>query len=1369
MVQPVRPRYALSLLTIPILVLMWSCVQPSLNRQDAVVDSRTALSPRLTLEAAPQTGPTTPVLRPRPLPIPTLRRGVNLGVRGYVTAVGGAGRDVAGSANVRPKEVYLPGVTVHLQNPAGGGKSKTAVTDLSGRFTLYAPAVGRYHLCWTSRVYGTGCDARFISVDGQQPQFVSAVRIVLPARAGFVAMTGRVTTADGGIARTFDPMLNINSFATVSLDLGAGRRPVQVYVNNYGDYLLPYVPVKQRVNLTAAIENAKFAQEIRPEARIESRPLHVVNLRFANHRPTVDPLIVSDAANRRVQNATPGSTVFLEANGRDADGDALSYAWFVGEGHGKIVQSNGRKMEWELPQPPGRYTAEVVAYDNKGGYSRGAVAVLSGAAGIPFTGIVVNPFGAPVPGAAIDIVGNPVVVTDGNGRFQTNVRQADRYVLNIRKQGFALNSRVYDRAVTGGRWILRPAQVVMVNPTVDTPISHQRGERDCPGPDAVRAGRGPAGDSLNVPQWQDGKGNAVDPPFWFRGPRPAIQLTRQTARAVVQPRPERGEQVILPGDLKVPGCGPGIRVTLKANTILDRDGKPATTPFPASISTIDVLSPQQMPGDDTVVPLGGGGAFLQSFGAGSLDLPDGFTLRPGATADISIPVDRARRGGVASPLPPTMPLLAYDEQRGLWVEEGVLTLTGAPGAQAYTGSVKHFTTYNADTFFGAGAACVRVFSPTLPGQYDLEVIAPYPDGTPHYKKYPIDNVSSTEHVIYNLTPNMNLSITPMTQGPNPNVLGFYIVNSGLPESPVSSPNPPPLTPQGYTSCNNFVVLKVGNAPDSPMGGEFLHGIGYIDAANLGFDDLTAAAPTGNALRDAVVNASRNYNTQVDPNNERTTFADWKTKNGFDQNPNVTVSIASPGAGEFVAQYANSGDLGFGRDMHCLKRINGDVACYVTNYGTGYINTPPGGGTADQDDANAAGQRATVLNPVTGNSAEVATVAMEYSPIENDGVGDKVVKFYVYKKGLPSYGRSISANLDGRGERPLPQLCMVCHGGSIPSQSGGVGAFNTAAQVKLGARFVPFDHRFFTFPTVPAGLDRAAQETAFKDLSEKIAAVAPPGPATDPIVELISGLYNGGGSATQILNFNVPGWVNGASAAAPNQSAFYQNVLANACRTCHTSQPYSQLQFNTSDKFVNLNGLGANNRLMLGTAQLRVCGDYVMPHALRTHDIFWDNYWDVASWGAPPTPYRTQFQNFGNGLGGATWSSTLCTSFLSPLPSTPSVFYTNTIQPLWNGKCVSCHVAGGVASFMSLVDGLSHAELLAGRVIPFNDSPAAGGNELLRRLAFTDPRDPSFDPTESDRMPKGCIVPPAVPGPGQLPCLQQFDIDRIKAWIRNGAT
>ncbi|MFL6313351.1 MAG: carboxypeptidase-like regulatory domain-containing protein [Terriglobales bacterium] len=1290
----------------------------------------------------------------------------SLAVRGYITATGRFGQpaavDVTNAVAIGKggsKDVYLPGVNVFLQDAVTRKMSKMVKTDLSGRFTLFAPQVGRYHLCWKSTVYGAGCDSRFISA-GTQPVFISAVNIPLKGRAGFVAMVGHVTTADGTIPRTFDPMLNINSFATVSLEDAKGNQLSQVYVNNYGDYLLPAVPAKQKVKVTTAIESAKFSQEILPDAKIEAAAFNVLNLRFENHRPQLEPLIAADAGNKRVQNPAPGSKIFVQARARDVDGDPLSYAWFIGEGQGKLVQSNGPKVEWELPNTPGRYTAEVVAYDNKGGYDRAVVAVLAGAAGVPFTGIVVTPAGTPVPHASIEIVGNPVVNTDAAGRFQTTVKEADRYVLNIRKAGFALNSRVYDRAITGGRWILRPAQVVTIDPTRNVSIAHKRTERDCPGPDSLHAGLGAAGNSLTIPQWQDGKGNVTDAPAWWDGPRSVAELK---TRNVSNSQGSREHPVLLPRQLKLPNCGPGITVEIPANSILDASGNPATAAFQVGISTIDVLSPQQMPGDDSVVPKAGGGAFLQSFGAGSLDLPTGYKLKPGATATITIPVDRARRLGAGSALPPTVPLLSYDETKGLWIEEDVLTLSAGPGVQSYSGKVRHFTTYNADTFFGAGAACVRIFSPSLPGAYDLEAITPYPDGTPHYKKYPIDNTTSTEHVIYNITPNVNISLTPMTQGPNPNILGFYIVNSGPPESPVNSPNPPPLTPQGYTSCNNFVVFKIGSAPDSPVGGEFLHGLGYIDAANLGFDDLTTAGPTGNALRDAIVAASRNYNTQVDPNGDRDTFAKFKTKNGFDQNPNNPVTVAAPGAGEFVAQYANSGDLGFGRDMHCLKKTNGDVACYVTNYGNGYVNTPPGGGTDDHDDANAAGQRSTVVNPVTGNSAEVATVAMEYSPIENDPAGDRVVKFYVYKKGLAGYARSISANLDGRGERPVPQLCMICHGGLIPSQSGGVPAFTTAAQAKLTARFLPFDYRFFTFPNNPANLTKTDQDPSFKNLNEKIVNSAPPAGTTDPIHEVVSALYNNGASTTQIPNADVPGWVNGVAPAAINQSGFYQGVVANACRTCHTAQPYAQLQFNSSDKFINLAGvtsplpLGANNHLMLGTAQLRVCGDYVMPHALRTHDIFWDNYWDIPSWGAPPTPYSTQMQNFGNGVGGPTWKTGLCTSFVSGLISTPSQFYQQSIQPIWNGKCVACHISGGIAPF-SLVDGVSFNQLhLNGRVAPPNDNDNSGG--LLQRITGAGP---------GSKMPLACVAPPTPPGPGQFPCLEQSDIDKIKAWIRNGA-
>jgi hypothetical protein len=1263
-------------------------------------------------------------------------------VRGYIAVRPAAkNADIAAVFIPAGKDIYLPGVDVYLSDPQTNQTSNTVRTDLSGRFTVFAPQAGRYHVCWKSPVYGAGCDSRFISV-GNRPQFVSTVRIQLPVRPRFVSIAGHVVNADNSVPRTFDPMFNINSFATVRLDNTKGVRLAEVYVNNFGDYLLPYVPVRQEVNITASIESANVRQQVLPGARIEAAAMSRVNLKFENHRPRLNPLVAFDSvSNRRVQNGTPGSTLKLQATARDLDGDPLKYAWFAGEGQGSVLQNTGPTTSWQLPSAPGRYTIAVVAYDGKGGYDKAQLSVLATGGGVPFGGIVVDTAGTPVAGAEVEIVGNPVVNTDARGRFNTNVKESFRYVLNIRRTGFALNSQIYDGGITGGRWVLRRAQIVTVDPTHDIRVVHERSPRDCPGPDSVRAGSGVAGNSLDIPEWQDGKGNAIDAPGWWKGPR-SVRAGQNTPIVAVNNRMDAKDQgqpepVILPRQLKFAPCGRGVSVDIPANSILDAQGNPASGPIQVAISTIDLLSPQQMPGDFSAVGNAGAGR-MESFGAGSLDLPAGFTLKSGSPATVTIPVDRSRLiGGV---LPPTVPLLSYNEQKGLWMQDDTLTLTTVSGVKAYVGQIKHFTTFNADTVLVAGAACLRVFSPSLPGQYDLEAITPYPDGTPHYKKYPIDNTSSTEHVIYNITPNANISLAPMTQGANSQLLGYYIVNSGPPENPSHAPDPPPGPP--YTTCQNFIILTVDGAPESPFGGEFLHGLGYLAAENLGFDDLTTAAPTGNALRDAIVQASRNYYASADPLSQRTTFADFKSKNGFSANPNT------PAAGEIVARYANSGDLGFGRDMHCLKQTNGDVACYVTNYGTGYNNSFPGDGTPDTDDAQAAATRSTVAG-----STEVATVAMEYTAIENDGA-DRAVKFFVYKLALPGYARSISANLDGRGERPVPQLCMICHGGAIPNQSGNplVPVFGSAADVKFNSRFLPFDYRFFTFD--PAA-SKVSQDPSFKALNEQIVNAAPPAGVTDPIHEVVSGLYNNGAATAQVPNFVVPGWATGVSPNAPGQANFYTGVIANPCRTCHVAQAFPELQFNTSDKFINVNNPGfANNKLMLGTAQFRVCGDYTMPHALRTHDIFWNVYpWNVADWGPPPTPYYQQLQTFGDGIGGSTWKAGLCTSFVSGTVHSPSFFYEQSIQPIWSSKCVACHITGGIAPF-SLTEGDSFSNLVDGtRVIAGNDSAGT----LLQRITAT----------SGIRMPQNCFHPPAPPN-GNFPCLDQTDIDKIKAWIRSGA-
>ncbi len=90
-----------------------------------------------------------------------------------------------------------------------------------------------------------------------------------------------------------------------------------------------------------------------------------------------------------------------------------------------------------------------------------------------------------------------------------------------------------------------------------------------------------------------------------------------------------------------------------------------------------------------------------------------------------------------------------------------------------------------------------------------------------------------------------------------------------------------------------------------------------------------------------------YYAAIDPNNKKTTLANWKAENGFGTGTNPQADLP--------AVYLNNADLGFGRRMYMITHADGRVASYVENY-------------ANLDDA---------LNP-TGTNL-LATVAMEFAP------------------------------------------------------------------------------------------------------------------------------------------------------------------------------------------------------------------------------------------------------------------------------------------------------------------------------------------------------------------------------------------------------
>lgn len=1186
-------------------------------------------------------------------------------VRGYIAMPGQL--KIPQKTKAEPQaDIYIPGVKVYLfdpvsQSPAGASTQ----TDLSGRFSAYADKPGVYRLCWSGTGYQDGCSDQTYTMNGV-PVYADTHHI-LPA-ADFetsILISGDVKFADDTLTRWLSPHLGANVFAKVKV-LGEDNTPVfkTVAVNTHGQFVLPKVPVQKKLTLVAEIEDAKVTQEV---LSVATAPYPRFTLVFDNHRPKLRPLIARDSQGRRVKVATPGQTLGIVARTQDEDGDALEYYWDIQPTAGNLNVTAPGKLEWKVPNAPGQYPLRLTVGDKNGGYATEALWMrVADKVTIGFSGRVDSPSGAAVSGALVEIVGQKpgnnnfnrrVVQTDANGFFSVDVADSERFVMNIRKPGYGLMSQVYQRSIEGGRWTLYPAQVMTdIDPTKPIVIEHKRDPRDCSGPPSTRTNWSRYPD-LAKPQWQDGKGNVIAPPS-----KQKLGVTPPGLLALKTPEGETRS--------KYP-CNRGIKVEIPANALLDKNGNPPPGKVTVALTTIDLNSPMQMPGDNSATSMGGSAVYMESWGAGTIDIYDAnreySQIAPGKTARVTIPIDRAQLEAGFNP-DPTIPMLTYDEDAGIWREDGKGVLQG----DVYVAKRTHFSPINADKL-KVEPACVRIVSPTLPPTFPLEFHIPNANGAPTIRVETFSSAAPADNMIINLPTNTNIVLVPLAPaGPDANfnygpfeALGTFVVNTG----PKHAGNAPATD---SAQCATEVVLGNLAVPDDPGNPyEFLHGLSTFAATNL--DELDGSDPQDAATLAAFDQATLNYYNQADPSGCRSNFADFRKVNGFtDAQGNEQLPISH-------ASYANSVDLGFGRDMYC-KENGQNVACYVSNYGNETEN--------DEGNANDSAEAHAGINP---NPQPFATVAMEYSPIEDApgapvadcanpnfsfaDANNRVVKFYVFN--ADGSARLNNANLDNKGARPIPQLCMVCHGGDYPNDPGGsnlgVPTFNNASDVDLGSAFLPFDSHTYTLPTVP-GYSALDQKQGFIDLNNAVLATNPP----VAIQEVIAGLNTvppgAGPDFVQNDSFVVPGWSPPAD-AAPVRTAketMYQSVVAKTCRVCHIAITYQgdTLSFRTADDI--------NDRL--AQVENRVCDDHVMPHSFRTHQLFWTS--SSYSLEGPPSKvighlpghlqlYGDAMDSAGEAIG---WNGEKCGDFTGA-GQTPQTFFETDVFPVFDQYCDSCHFAG----------------------------------------------------------------------------------------------
>lgn len=856
---------------------------------------------------------------------------------------------------------------------------------------------------------------------------------------------------------------------------------------------------------------------------------------FSNHAPVIRTAAVYDAA-KASRKFLAGSNGDLSADVADQDGDTIEYLWRRLPPSGQIT-GNGTTVQWHMPASPGLATAYLIARDGKGGYAYQRIDVeVARNRFIEISGSVISETSGMGIDGAIVMVGSASTRTNERGWFSLSTPDRE-------DDRYVLNVRQGDYALASQVFDGTARNVTLeMTPAQVSQIA--------PGARVEIVDRGSAGfcgasgderprQIVRRVRRESGGGDAA------RAARPAVE-----ADACIR----RGAQIGIP-----------------AGALVDAEGRVVTGPVRAAITTLNPTR-RPLPGDYTAITRAGRIASLLSYGAVDARFTDSagrpLNLRPGTTAEVRIPVPPSQESSARA----TLPMWSYDAERGRWIEEGQAVLERTGEGLSYVGQTRHFSTINID-FPGwdqtnyTNITCLRV-------KVDPGAWAAWSNKTLRVYFTQNGSVSQTQdqllnndlyHAIYTIpwhtggvANTVRLELRGTTQSNIVQVLLDKVINTdALPQMALTSPNPVKAFPSyPYVECpDEELIPPAALVPyygtDAGGRNSFLTGpYGTFNPANPDTAQYYAHVAAGKA-----------------------TLGDWWQANGFD-----SAGGANGNSSYTNAAYTNFNDLGFGRDMHCLEPATGKVACYVTNYGL----PDQSAANADAAKAHNVGQRG-------------ATVAMDY----DSTLPQYEVRFYVYGGGVAGSPRIDFADLDGLGPKPVPFLCMVCHGGQYDASTH---------DVKF-ARFREFDLPSFLYPQggtfdfgsvvgIPPGvLDD------FADLNKMVRAAQPvlTGSHPTPIRALIDSWYpNGftGPPQKPTLQTMPQAWSNSPYAN------YYHDVYAKSCRTCHVARdngtfPYP---FKVFDDPANIQ-----------SAAYTVCGipigsgparHRVMPNAWVTYRNFW---------------------------------------------------------------------------------------------------------------------------------------------------------------------
>lgn len=350
---------------------------------------------------------------------------------------------------------------------------------------------------------------------------------------------------------------------------------------------------------------------------------------------------------------------------------------------------------------------------------------------------------------------------------------------------------------------------------------------------------------------------------------------------------------------------------------------------------------------------------------------------------------------------------------------------------------------------------------------------------------------------------------------------------------------------------SFIILLLGcsNGGDNNS---------HVDDNNSSVDEVTLSTPDSflkffdqydDPGLGAVIYAQAYY-AAIDPGNKRDTLNKFISHHKNDGSDWIHVI------------FRDTKDLGYGRDMYMREHINEhgcpEIAFYVRNF---VVAPVPG------FDYGPLNLEAAIKNDT---HFHFGTNAIEVSRADDDVecTGPRFVKLFTY---APTGERVLFADLDGRGVKAMPQICVSCHGGILrPLDSNRNFTTTYADDTAIGdtkSRLMPFSVDTFEFSNIP-GFTRAATEQNLKIMNDTILStyVATENPQGSTAGEwqgtfardILEGHYtdpaSGQPSQTYISGFVPDGWKSSMVADRPaNTDRLYREVVSDHCIICHAGR------------------------------------------------------------------------------------------------------------------------------------------------------------------------------------------------------------------------